>query len=432
MDISRCIGYTAATMSALFYSGGVATAQLLGNTYPRFELNLIRLAAQMTLCLFVIIVKRQTVFTIKTHRDITLLMGGACAYTWMVLSLNLAPLYAPVGNLESVAITVYVVLTVMVSVCQRKASWAIIAAAFISCAGVVLLTQPDFLFVNKLDITFIKDPCPCADMSSTDMTSRTVRCTSKFGQHVKDMHQYYMNSSIVVIHEYKDARIYKAVPHKAVSNQTEVMPAKHGMWRLPGMEDETFGYLLAATTGLTFFTFIQINEKVLLPSYGFLVVTFWCGVIGSALSALLMLSLETPVVTGIASCVWMTALHGVFASGSLILQNFSLCHMGADENAIILTLSVAVLFIAQATILKQYQPTHSNVYEYLGAVLVILACLVEPIYQMLTERKGKAVKEFKKGLITSGLACPEDKVCEKTALLVEKYPTQHANLYSGV
>ena len=92
-----------------------------------------------------------------------------------------------------------------------------------------------------------------------------------------------------------------------------------------------------------------------------------------------MLALEVPVLVQNSACVWITVVHGAFASSSLLLNVYSMRYITAEENAILMTLTVVVLFIAQATVLTQFQPTRGNVYEYVGAVLVVLACLLDPV-----------------------------------------------------
>ena len=136
------------------------------------------------------------------------------------------------------------------------------------------------------------------------------------------------------------------------------------IWHLPGLSDEAFGYLLTASTGVCFFIVAQITQKILLLHYNHLTLTLWYGVIGTALSALLMLALEVPVLVQNSACVWITVVHGAFASSSLLLNVYSMRYITAEENAILMTLTVVVLFIAQATVLTQFQPVRGNAYEH--------------------------------------------------------------------
>ena len=417
--ISRLLGYLACTMSALFYSGGVATAQLMGRIFPRFELNLFRMLSQMLMCALIALVVRQNVLTIRNYWHMTLVFVCASLYTWTVLSLNLAPLYAPVGNLESVAMAVYVWLNVSVAVLERKASVTMIIGAVVSCVGVTLLTQPDFLFdAGPTDDSFVKDPCPCVGMARYGVTSRPSQCGGADGRH--------RNVSFIQLEvNFTDGQQqHESFNESALSGYgSPLSPNSSGdtareIWHLPGLSDEAFGYLLTASTGVCFFIVAQITQKILLLHYSHVTLTVWYGVIGTALSAILMLALEVPVLVQNSACVWITVVHGTFASSSLLLNVYSMRYITAEENAILMTLTVVVLFIAQATVLTQFQPVRGNAYEYAGAVLVVLACLLDPVYKLLqTHRKVKEDNPQKTLVNSIHTAAATD---EKTPLLSQK------------
>ena len=85
-------------ISAVFYSGQIITAQIMGNTCPQFQLNLIRFSAQTMISLIMIFILKQNVFDLKESKDAWIIFAGSTAYTWFIFSMCLAPLYAPVGK----------------------------------------------------------------------------------------------------------------------------------------------------------------------------------------------------------------------------------------------------------------------------------------------------------------------------------------------
>ena len=226
----------------------------------------------------------------------------------------------------------------------------------------------------------------------------------------------------------RDVAGYDSMHHGNTSDAVQTV------WRIPGVDDEMFGYLLTVTTGISFFITVQVNEKYLLLNHNHVTITAWYGIIGTALSALVMLGLETPVLVHDTVCTWFTVLHCAFASCSMLLINYSLRYITAEENAILQTLSVVVLFVAQSTLLSRYQPSHGNMYEYIGAVLVVLACLLEPTYKLMfaaTKEEAKEEPASKDKLVVDFVVKVEEPN-EKTALLMTKYPTQQVSSYSAL
>ena len=166
-SLSKSVAYGAALTSSLCYSGSVATAQLLGEILPRFEMNVVRFVSQFLLCSSVALALRRNPLHLIHRRDVISIFLGAFAYTSCVLTINLAPLYIPVGNMESVAIVLFVLLAIANAIVKRRATVAIVVAGVISSVGVAMLIQPEFIFGGSKHNNSENDPCPCLSLTSS-------------------------------------------------------------------------------------------------------------------------------------------------------------------------------------------------------------------------------------------------------------------------
>ena len=69
--------------------------------------------------------------------------------------------------------------------------------------------------------------------------------------------------------------------------------------------------------------------------------------------------------------------------------------MSAEVNAILNTTGVVILFVAQNTFLVDIHPPKGNITEYLGAVFIIVACLVQPMINIWSNTlKSKFLSKF--------------------------------------
>ena len=125
---------------------------------------------------------------------------------------------------------------------------------------------------------------------------------------------------------------------------------------------------------------------MLLPEYHFIIVCFWLISVGFLTSLVMMFAIESPVDIEYNSCFWLVVLHGVAASATLIFTNASLTVLTSAEFSILTTSSVVELFIAQLTFLKDVRESSRNVFEFVGATLVVVACLLEPVYILCKQR----------------------------------------------
>ena len=89
----RCFGYFTVIVAAVFYSGQIISAQVLGRTYPTFELQLMRFIAQAIVSLIAIVILKADCCSLRSLKDVWIILGGSTAYTWMMLSICLGIYY---------------------------------------------------------------------------------------------------------------------------------------------------------------------------------------------------------------------------------------------------------------------------------------------------------------------------------------------------
>lgn len=392
--IARCLAYMAVILVSLFYCGFFISAQVLGRTIPRLELNTFRFSAQIIAALVFIIVLRKNVLVVRGTKHMCLMLIGSCCYTWAILTMNLAPLYAPVGNLDSVCTTVFILVTVLCACYRRVATCALGLAAIISCVGVVCLSQPDFLFPVHAEIWFAKDPCPCVAMQGFDDDKRIEEC--RIGDSVDNntAYLYRRPANLTSQRNASDDQTRHSIMEKV---DTTVAVDNYKSSPIPGLGGETFGYLLMASTGISFSITLQLTERYLLPHYHYSVISFWFALLGALMSLAAMLILESPRLVGGWVCNSLLLLHCMLSSCTNLLLNLSLYYVTAEENAILSTICVVCLFIAQNTFLIDVQPVKGNVYEYVGAVLIVVACLLDPVYTIARFRWNNSKKQKQTG-----------------------------------
>lgn len=380
-NLARCLAYIAVISTAFFYCGFFISAQLLGHSLPRLQLNTFRFSAQIIAALVFIIVLRKNVFVVSGTKNVCLMLLGSCSYTWTVLGLNLAPLYGPVGNLESVCTTVMILVTVVCACYRRVATCALGLAAVISCAGIVCLSQPDFLFHTHSASGFVKDPCPCAAMQGYEDKQRIEECR---------IDDNYQNWTAPLPHKPNLTSHVNISADQTFEDRIDIADGIevdiYQSSPIPGLRGETFGYLVMAITGITMSITLQITELYLLPKFHYSVISFWFALLGTLMSMIAMLALESPRMVSGWVCNSLLLLHCLLASCINLLLNLGLYYVTSEETAILSTICVVCLFIAQNTFLVDIQPVKGNVYEYVGAVLIVVACLLDPIYRISRSR----------------------------------------------
>ena len=159
MQRSRIFGYVGAFAASLFYSMSMVTSQVLGQFVPRLELNLVRFVSQLVLATVLVVALRKNVFRVASWQHGLITVVNGVVYCFMILSINVAALYAPVGNIESVGVLLFVLPATAYNMFRCRASCAVVVGAIIACVGVLLLLQPEFLFGGEDGEAASMQPC---------------------------------------------------------------------------------------------------------------------------------------------------------------------------------------------------------------------------------------------------------------------------------
>lgn len=375
--IYRVLGSVACVVASLMYCGTMIAAQILGKNMPRFQLNFIRFASQFIVSAAAVAILRKPVLAFNSWIHVAAAVAAGITYSLSYLTLNLAPIYVPVGNVECVEVVTYIVITIGVAMFERKVGLLVIFCGLLSCVGVTLLLQPDFLFGNSAKLHNYLDPCPCMATDGVSGEARPEEC------HIQ----------LILLRENSS---FDNSEESSVSIE-QIEPIYESILVTPfGLSLELYGYTLAIVAGVLFFCFTSVSQRTLLPNYHFTFVSFWLTLVGTVFNATIMLSAETLVLVRAPTCVAMVVVTALCACSSMLVVGFSLLHTPPAQYAILLTLAIVALFIAQTTVLSNIRAVHGNALEHIGVVLVLLACILEPALEIAKMNKKEKLKQDEK------------------------------------
>ena len=369
-QVKRLLGYVSSVVVSISYCGSVTTAQLLGQYLPRFQLNSIRLTSQLLLATSLILLFKKNVLAVKSCRHAALIVFCGVLYCLTILTMNWAAIFVPVGNMESLLIMTCIVASLFCAWLTERVAVVDIVGGVTSCVGVLLLLQPSLLFGGNSTEMPEVDPCPCFGGSH----HRSDRCLLR--------------------------TLNLEVAHNISLTNTSTQSAeedgfKNKIWTPFEISEATFGYILSLVTGVEYVVYLELSKAHLLPQYHFSVVSFWSIGIACVMSVLAMLALETPTAIGWHSCGWTVAAHSLAGSSVLILSHVVLVLTSVAELAVLSTLGIVLLFIVQVTWLADVRESKGNVFEIVGAILVVVACLLAPLWTLFKEVTSRVEKESK-------------------------------------
>ena len=370
----RLLGCIACVVACLMYSSTMVSAQILGSLVPRFQLNFLRFFAQFLVSAFAVSLFKSSIFAFESWCHVVAMCFQGLAYTLMFLLMNLAPVYVPVGNVESIEMVTFIVIVIILDILRCDIKVVEIFCGVVSCVGIVLLLQPDFLFQSSLDSHHLMDMCPCLTSDRVHHTDKPEQCSTHF--FVVNNNNNNNNNSDVTSEELS----FESLP----SMESVVVEVQQESLVL---SPSVIGYSMSVAGGALFCVFSLLNQKVFLHAYHFSFIAFWVTFVGSVFSAVMMFATETFVVVVTSTCVGMVTVNAAGSSFSIILVIFSLKHTSAAQFSILSTSSIVVLFIAQMTFLSGVRAVHGNILEYTGVSLIVVACVLEPVYDLLSTKK---------------------------------------------
>ena len=359
------------------HSSWYILAQLLGEAYPTFELNVFRFITQTLLCALLSLMARQSLL-LQTKTHYALMTGSSLAYTAFILSMYICTLFLPLANLDGVLFASFIVYSLIVALAQRNASVATAIAALLAITGILFIVQPGFLFDNATPLDQDVSACPCSD---------DVKPKSSFSTLQRNPHD---NATVNV--SKTDGNTPLEVATSRFNDSGELVSTEDASYfesKLDEWKGEMYGYGFAALAGIMFGVCTQINSTYLVQTYHSAVISFWNGIVGVIISLILMAALETPYFTTGLICVVLLIIHCLDGSLILVCCNIAWVHVPPEEFAILETSAVVLLYIAQSTFMREYHPPHGNWEEALGIALVVVACLLDPVCTIVEKVRKK-------------------------------------------
>ena len=323
----------------------VACAQALGGVIPHLELNLWRYSAQMTLVLPAIIVKHINVLPEKGY---TLWIGCRCVANNITnIGLFTSTLYLAIGTTEGLeSSTVLILAAIVGGIILRECQFHVAFAVMVCVTGIILVSQPDFIFQGILAVessSYGYHPL-CTSEAQTFYNSTTNDSSSSFNRTVTDT---------------------------------------------PTEPDQVTGYLLitgAAVAKVISFFITNRTMKDLNP----FISLFWIGLSGIGLSLVGMLLFETVSTPSSLRC-WMLLLGHAFTTS---MFTFSVEVLLRKVNPLVFALinssKVAIAFLFQYFIMKNINRGAYNDVEVIGAVLLLIGNIIGPAFKYYSQWKNKS------------------------------------------
>ena len=323
----------------------IVTAQVLGGAIPTFQLNLWRFLFQAVGALL---------FRVKAGCDVRLPRDKWFLFTAVLLShlgFNItfftAAIHLPAGNAGAYAAASLLAFNVILSAyIKSERVWHLYVSAAVSLFGIVLLSQPWFLFPEGL---LYKAPSP----------NWTSPC------HYSLHGGYQINITDIDIWNSSSFRVVSA-----------------------GYAQPWVGYIMISLSGVCLSnSYLTMGTYVRTEGNPF-VLAFWLGLGGSLFSVAPMFALEKIVFPSDPLCLFMLFLHGISSTQTVLLSPFCLQYMSHSMYSSIVVTHTAVLLILQYTVLKDIQPGNGNWVEILGGIIVLAANLLGPITEIV-QHKGE-------------------------------------------
>lgn len=358
-------GHVSAILGTLMMSASLCCAQALGESIPGFQLNLWRFSAQFVFCLPIILYRHKTeIFVIRgviPYLALVCLSYSVANWTYYGSSR-----YQPVGAVGCMHPSIYLLSTAIVAFAITREFRLYLAVAVIVCIiGVVLATQPEFLFkVDHSDAYIVHPFCPQKHIGHKTLNGIPDR-------QVIDSNDTY-------------EQISRSSPDFEFEFNASVDVDNSG-WIHESQGDIVLGYVYITVTPLilTLVTFV-VGGK--LSDTDPFVTSFWIGASGVGLSLSGMTVFETPLFPDSSACQGLLVSHAISASLCNIFRTIAMTIISPISSALITTLEIVFLFCAQYTVLSGVIPGHRNDMEVIGTVVVLLGNVISPLYLLLKNR----------------------------------------------
>ena len=280
--------------------------------------------------------------------------------------------YIFVGAVESLTVSTTLISTVVVSALFLKERIGVVkfVSVIICIIGIFCITQPEFVFKNVNLKSF-------GDLQDNE----------------EEEYDNFNNRSKTELYDIQCALTIRSLSYEVQIEKRRICANLNKSMETPNLitgSHEYIGYTLVIVNGLSqaFKVFLIRGTSIIEVTYD--IQLLWSHLIGFLVSLLLMFIFESPnlpddiynvlYLTGhvtlsfLATVTYFVALN-YFASGILVTLNYS--------SGIVLSMS------SQYFIVYKIHSGHRNLLEIGGAVLVLPATCMNPVYQLVSERLRK-------------------------------------------
>ena len=379
---SLLIGYILVFSHALCMTISSVSVQALRNEIPHFELVLVRF----------ITLTAMTACTLLCKKDSPQVPGGLRSWIFLLVTalINVTTFtiyyessyYIPLGPVGGVFRGTTLVMSVLLArLILKEIITCLKMAALVGCIlGVVFIICPAILS-SKMDEgnTDVKD---IVNTATSLRQAQSLNPVQLLGANDTNIEGVLGNISI-------DRRLLgedRNIPIEVNGQTSNSVP----LWL------QLLGYVLTIIAGA-----VNSTEMIVLVYYlnhvRSIVQSFWFGVVGTVLSFLVLSYTEDPTLPQSTHTLLILCIHGVAAALSNLTFISTLKYLPASNTAITQSVHVAMMYIAQWTLMKQWNHDFFslfNMLQMLGTGLILVFVLLLPVteicrYQLLRRYKSQ-------------------------------------------
>lgn len=394
------VGYFFAFLIIVTYTVAVVSAQLAVNSTPRFQLSLMRYVTQAIIALITAGICTRN---LKVKKRKIWMMAIISVFDFIYnFSFYHAASYLPVGNMEGIFTALIILFLGVYDLARKKCSVYHVVSGIICTAGLILLVQP-WTIAQEINNTTFYDTIPCeafgksnpvmlsnqsftfneADKSSMSTTSSSIKEIRNNLFNASIQEEFPANQSFLVEGNNSDIIFTTEAMTIIPQNMTDINSTDSSSQ----ISDVWIGYVLILSASISMSVISIFVEKLTVDHHP-TVISFWLSTVNSVVSAILMASMESPSLPDGLYCILFTFLLTTLSALNAIFSHVTLSYLLPSQTALILSLSMVVLFIIQNTLLQHVNPGRQNIEEIIGAVITFGGAVSSPIY-LLSSRLCK-------------------------------------------
>ena len=328
--VSTAKGISALLLTAVFTAASRISVQMLEKAVPDFELNAIRCACALV-CMSVYFVCVKSFPWIERGKIVSVFL--VCFFNNVItiglyVSVTLLPLATSSCIITTVIVGCSVVLFRIIN--KEKIQWDKMVAVPICILGVFLVLQPSFIF---------------GDDKNDNVTGPTVGLNNQ-------------NTSVNIT---------------MVTKETGILTST------------VLGYIVSAITGLCTILATSVTKYDIefYTARNIFMALLWDYILGTILSVIIMLTLETPTIPQSINDWVLVMIHAATYIFICPLLLYGGLRVSGSLGAILNSNHLLLSLLAQYTILKDIFPGHRNWMEVAGVLLVLGGTIFSSLVEII-------------------------------------------------